>query len=280
MKRVLVPVDFSEASLSALEYGIELANLLKADIRVMHVITGKNYAPSFDSNNNVELRLDGQIDNWMMKLKEDYGLRYKVTNGTYDIKIRQGNITKEICNQAKYDDTSLIVVGAHGISGFEDKWIGSNAYRLVAHSPCPVLLVRKNMKWQAFSKIVLPVDIKKESRLKVPVVTGVAKLFNAKVYVVGLRDTNFSSILNSIKAAIKQVQRFIEQNAKLETDSEVLTGGGLAQKLLNYADSISADLVTVQVHHDSNPFADLFKPFANDVINNATMPILVIPTKE
>jgi nucleotide-binding universal stress UspA family protein len=279
MKRVLVPVDFSEASISALEYGLELANLLKADLRVMHVVTGKNYAPKFEQN-NIELRIDGQIDNWMQKLKDEYNPRYKVINGNFDIKIREGNITREICNQAKYDDTSLIVVGSHGISGFDDKWIGSNAYRLVSNSPCPVLLVRKDMKWREFKKIVLPVSIKKESRFKVPVITGVAKLFNAKVYVVGLRESNFSSIMGRIKAVIKQVQRFIEQNADLETEAEILKGSGLPQKLLQYASSIDADLVTVQVHHDSNPFADLFRPFANDVINYADRPVLVVPTKE
>lgn len=279
MKRVLVPVDFSEASLSALEYGLELANLLKADLRVMHVVTGKNYSPKFDDD-DVELRLDGQIDHWMQKIKEEYALKYKVRGGNYDIKTRKGNITKEICNQAKYDDSSIIVLGAHGASGFEDKWIGSNAYRLVSNAPCPVLLVRKDMKWKPFKKIVLPIDIKKESRLKVPVVAGVAKLFNAKVYVVGLRDTNYKWILNSIKAAIRQVQRYIENNAQLETEFEVITGGGMPQKLLKYADSVDADLVTVQVHHDTNPFSDFFRPFANSVINTANRPILVIPTKE
>ncbi|MBN2164750.1 MAG: universal stress protein [Marinilabiliaceae bacterium] len=279
MKRVLVPVDFSEASISALEFGLELANRLKADLRVMHVNTGKNYAPKFDSD-NVDLRINDQIDHWMLKLKEEYVVRYKVTGGDFDIKIREGNITKEICNQAKYDDTSLIVLGAHGVSGFEDKWIGSNAYRLVANAPCPVLLVRKNMVWKEFRKIVLPVGIKKESRLKVPVVAGLAKLFNAKVYVVGMRDTRITSILNSVKAVIKQVQRYIESNAKLETEFEVLTGSGLANRLLEYSNSIDADLISVQVHHDSNPFSDFFRPFANDVINNATRPVLVVPTRE
>jgi nucleotide-binding universal stress UspA family protein len=279
MKRVLVPVDFSEASISALEFGLEMANMLKADLRVMHVVTGKNYSPKFDQN-NVDLRIDGQIENWMQKLKEEYSVRYKVIGGKFDLKVREGHITKEICNQAKYDDSSIIVVGSHGISGFDDKWIGSNAYRLVSNSPCPVLLVRKDMKWKEFRRIVLPIDIKKESRLKVPVVTGVAKLFNAKVYVVGLRESNFSSIIVSIKAAIRQVQRFIELNANLETESEILKGSGLPQKLLQYAASIDADLVAVQVHHDSNPFADFFRPFANDVINYADRPVLVVPTKE
>lgn len=280
MKRVLVPIDFSEASIAALDYGIEISNLLKSDLRIMHVHTGKNYSPKFDINNSAELRIDGQVEHWMDKLKEECAMRYKVSGGKCDYKIREGNITKEISNQAKYDDTSLIVLGAHGISGFEDKWIGSNAYRLVSNAPCPVLLVRKGMKWKNINRIVMPIDIKKQSRLKVPVVAGVAKLFNAKIYIVGLRDTHFSSILVSINAAIKQVQHYIEDKAKLKTESEIITGGNLPTKLMEYSDSVDADLVAVQVHHDSNPFSDLFRPFANDVINNATKPVLVVPTRE
>lgn len=278
MKRVLVPVDFSEASMNALNFGVELANLLKADLRVMHVITGKNYAPSF-ATHNTEMRIDGLVDTWMLKIKEDYQPLYKVHNGVFDFKIREGNVTREITNQAKYDDTSLIVLGSHGISGFEDRWIGSNAYRVVSNATCPVMLVRKDVEWKPFKRIVLPLEIKKESRLKVPVVTGVAKLFGAKLYLVGLKETNLKSMINSIRSVIRQVDRFIKSNTQLETEIFILSGGNLPRKLIEYGESVQADLVTIQIHHETNLFNDLVKPFANDLINIATIPVLVVPTK-
>ncbi len=278
MKRVLVPVDFSEASIKAFSFGIELANLLKADLRFMHVVTGKHYAPVFEDSS--DMKLSGQAYDWMEKLKQENERKYKVPGGKFDYKIREGNVTKEITNQAKYDDSSIIVLGSHGISGFEDKWIGSNAYRLVISAPCPVLLIRKSFEQKAFKKIVMPVDIKKSSRLKVPVIAGVAKLFQAKVYVVGLKETNFSSILNSIRVIIHQVEHYLKDFVGVETESAILTGKNLPRKLLEYSASIDADLIAIQINHDSNPFSDLIKPFANEIINYADRPVLVVPTIE
>jgi nucleotide-binding universal stress UspA family protein len=279
MKRVLVPIDFSEASMSALEFGLQLANLLKANLRVMHVNTGKHYAPLFEQD-NVELRIMDQADGWLEKIREDIAPRYKVLNGNFDVKLREGNVTKEIANQAKYDDSSLIVVGAHGISGFEDKWVGSNAYRLVSNAPCPVLLVRKGMKWADLKHIVMPIDLKKESRYKVPAVAGIATLFGAKITVAGLKHSNQLFILNRTKAAMRQVEKYITETTGLPVDDVVLSGKNLPQLLLDHAKNVQADLIAVGVHHDSNLFADLIRPFVNDVINYAECPVLVVPSQE
>lgn len=279
MKRVLVPIDFSEASMNALEYGLHIANMLSADLRVMHIITGKNYAPSFESG-SADMLIRGRVDEWMEKVRADVMPRYSVFEGTFDIKIREGHVTREITNQAKYDDTSLIVLGSHGISGFEDKWIGSNAYRLVSNASCPVLLVRKNMPWSPFKNIVMPIDIKKESRLKVPVVAGVAKLFGAKVHVVGLKQSSFMFVNQRVRSAIRQVQDYLEIKAGIATEYAILQGSNPAQKLLDFAATANADLVAVQIHHENNPFSDLIRPFVNDVINYADRPVLVVPTYE
>ena len=280
MKRVLVPIDFSEASLKALEFGVEMANRLNANLRILHVVNGKNYAPFFDQANNAELLVDGQADTWMKKLMSDFTPRYVVANGQFDFKIREGNVTREICNQAKYDDTSLIVVGSHGISGFEDKWIGSNAYRLVSNSPCPVMLVRKNMVWKEFKSIVMSINIKKETRTKIPVVAGVAKLFGAKVYIAGFKQSSLKYLLVSIRAAIRQAQTYMEEKAGLETESTIISGSNMPQLLLDYAKSVNGDLIAINVHSDSNPLGEIFRPFANDVINYSELPLLVVPSHE
>lgn len=48
MRRVLVPIDFSENSLMALKHGIAIANRLESDLRILHVKTGTHYAPEFE----------------------------------------------------------------------------------------------------------------------------------------------------------------------------------------------------------------------------------------
>jgi len=278
MKRILIPVDFSKDSVNAVKYGISMANKLEADVRLIHVKTGDNYAPEF-AGNEMMFRINDQLEIWMKELLDAVKSTYYVNRGKIDWKIRKGNVVNEITNQAKYDDTSLIVVASHGISGFQDKLIGSNAYRLVANSPCPVIVVRHGVEYEAdISRIVVPVDFEKECSKKVPVVAGLANVYKAKINLVGLRDSSFSHVLVRIKTQMNLIERFISNHADLEIEKSVLSGRNLSRQLREYAEEIDADLIAIRIHHSTNPFSNIFRPFANDMVNYSSIPVLVIPT--
>nr|WP_321453205.1 universal stress protein [uncultured Carboxylicivirga sp.] len=280
MKRVLIPIDFSEASINALEYGIAIANHINANVRLMHVKTGLHYAPTY-AKNQAEFMINDKSDGWLKDLIVKYDSEYVVPGGKFDFKVREGNVVHEINNQAKYDDSSVIVMGSHGASGFQSKWIGSNAYSLVAHAPCPVIVLSQEMKWNGgIRKIVVPIDFSKASRKKIPVVAGVAAAFKSKVFLVAIRKTQLQFILKRITLFNRQVEKYFISRAGTEVEKTVLVGGKPVQKIIEYAEEKEADLITVHVNHSSAPFANFFKPFANDLINNATMPVLVVPTYE
>ncbi len=280
MKRILIPVDFSKDSVNAVKYGINMANKLLSDVRLIHVKTGDNYAPEF-ARNEVMLRINNQLEEWMTELLDSVKSGYYVNKGKIDWRIRKGNVVHEISNQAKYDDTSLIVVASHGASGFQDEFIGSNAYRLVANAPCPVIVVRYGVRYDAeISKIVVPVDFEKECSKKVPVVAGLASVYKAKIDLVGLRDSSFSHVLIRIKSQMNLIERFIKGHADLEVGKKVLSGRNLSRQLREYAKEIDADLIAIRIHHSTNPFANIFRPFANDMVNHSSIPVLVIPTKD
>src|SRR5690554_7903753 len=145
MKRIMVAVDFSDISVFAVDVAAHVANSLKTKLRLVHVRTGKQYFPEF-AKNNPQFSIEDNDVSYMEFLVNRAKRIYKVESGEVDYKFRQGNVVKEITNQAHYDDSIVIVCGTHGVSGFEDRWIGSNAYRLVSSAPCPVLAVRKDRK--------------------------------------------------------------------------------------------------------------------------------------
>jgi len=278
MKRILIPVDFSKDSVNAVKYGINMANKLKADVRLIHVKTGDNYAPEF-AGNEVMLTINDQLEVWMTELLERVKDGYYVNGGNIDWKIREGNVVHEISNQAKYDDTSLIVVASHGISGFQDKFIGSNAYRLVANSPCPVIVVRHGVKFDTnIEKIVVPVDFDKDSVQVIPVVAGLANVYKANIVLVGLQDNSFKHVLDRLKTEMDLVERYIKEHADLKVEKIVVEGRSISKKLRVYAKEAGADLVAIRIHHSANPLANMFRPFANDMVNYSEMPVLIVPT--
>jgi nucleotide-binding universal stress UspA family protein len=280
MKRILIPVDFSKDSVNAVRYGINIANKLNADVRLIHVRTGDNYDPEF-AGNEILLKINDQLEIWIKELLERVKVDYFVPGGEIDWKIREGNVFQEISNQAKYDDTSLIVLASHGISGFQDKLIGSNAYRLVANAPCPVIVVRHGIVYDhEIEKIVVPVDFDKDSVRVVPVVAGIATVFKSKILLTGLSDSSFSHVMKRIKTEMSLVERYIKEHADIEIEEVTLSGRNLAKKLTVFADEAKADLLAIRIHHSTNPFENIFRPFTNYVINNSTVPVLVVPTTD
>lgn len=278
MKSILVPIDFSLGSINALDYAIEIANKIQADLRIVHVMTGKNYP--IQIADHMGKVTEPALHDCMNILLEEKKPLYRVPNGNMDYKIRTGNVVKEISNQAKYDDTTIIVVGTHGVSGFEDNWIGSNSYRLVSHCPCPVLTIRNSYKFSGINRIILPIDITRGSRLKVPAAAGIAKVFAADVNVVGLRESNYEFIFNRVRSAVKQVQKFLEKELDISVSTDMLNGGSIVEKLIAYSKENHGDMIIMHLLHSSNPLDNLVNFNANHLVNNSDTPVLFVPTKE
>ncbi|WP_016777624.1 universal stress protein [Anaerophaga thermohalophila] len=279
MKRILVPIDFSENSVFALQVAVELSNQLHSALRIIHVQTGQKYAPEF-LGDNPESRLMGQAGQWLEHLIERFSGDYRVYNGEFDYKIREGNVVREINNQARYDDASLIVVGTHGVSGVEDKWLGSNAYRLVSHAPCPVLTIRKEMKWESPHKILLPLDDNKLTRKIVPIVTGFAKLLKAGIEIIALQKKSKWLIPGRSDIYAKQAERYIKSNTDLDVNIVPFRWGGQAKNILELAHNKSATVIAIHLNKSIHPFESFFRPFANELLNISDIPVLVVPVKE
>lgn len=279
MKRILVPIDFSEDSVFALDVAVQTANFLQADLRLMHVRTGRKYHPQF-AQNNPDLMLADVDSSFMEYLINRAKEKYKVQNGELDFKIREGNVVREISNQAHYDDSSLIVVGTHGVSGFEDRWVGSNAYRLVANAPCPVLTVRSAMKIKKEQKILIIIDSEKVSRRIVPQVAGFAKLLDAKILIAGVNAQSRWLIPGRINSYVHQVERYLKKNSLIDFDTMILDRSKNAKDLLEYAHQQNVTFIALPVRKTINPFESLFRPYANELLNLSDLPVLVVPERE
>lgn len=269
-KHILVPVDFSSDSIHALEHAIMIANNLGFDIRLIHVKRkNADYDASFNLKDFDEVVKSGIEDNFE-KVIADY---QKELKGRFDYKIREGRIYTEICNQAKYDDAELIVMGTHGVSGFEEKWIGSNAYRVVSHATCPVVTIRYNFPKRDIKKIVMPIDLSEETRQKVPFITKLAQLFNAELHVVDIRENNKVATRKKLNEYTAQVVAYLKRR-KVNFKRESLKGGNLADITIEYALLEDADLIATMT--ELNEKARLFwmGQYAQQMVNHSPIPVI------
>ena len=142
-EHIFVPVDFSDYSRLALNYGLELASMYNADITLFHVVE-QNIHPSFYTAGKSSIfEIDSDLrDRSIEAMKEfrekaghkDVSTRYVIT---------EGKVGKEIIDYLKDHPVDLVVIATHGLTGIEHFLLGSNAEKVVRRATAPVLTVKK-----------------------------------------------------------------------------------------------------------------------------------------
>jgi nucleotide-binding universal stress UspA family protein len=142
IRRILVPIDFSEHSKNALKYAIPFAEKFKASIDLIYVVEPTIYPADFSfgqigfPNVEEELRTRGsdELENLMKKEIAGKVVSRKI--------VRTGKPFYEINQYALEEKMSLIIIATHGHTGMEHILFGSTAEKVVRKAPCPVLVVR------------------------------------------------------------------------------------------------------------------------------------------
>ena len=142
LRRILVPIDFSEHSKKALQYAIPFAEQFKASIDLLYVVEPTVYPADFSFGQvgfpsvEDELRQRGAAELDGMA-KREIGARVAAR-----CVVRTGKAFNEIDQHAKEESVDMIIIATHGHSGMEHVLFGSTAEKVVRYAPCPVLVVR------------------------------------------------------------------------------------------------------------------------------------------
>jgi nucleotide-binding universal stress UspA family protein len=135
LKRILVPLDFSDCSKKALQYAIPFAKQFEAELTLLSVVEPYPAVPEM-APTDFETIADTRRG-----LEE---LRETVTNAVQaKTMVRTGAPETEIAYAAADIGADLIIIATHGRKGLTRMVLGSTAEKVVRHAPCPVLIVRE-----------------------------------------------------------------------------------------------------------------------------------------
>ena len=144
-KKILVPVDGSDASLLGLAEAIRLAKNQKASLRLLHVVhdflvAGGHGAAVYTSQLRKDLRERGEE---ILKRAAGIAGQQGVEFETKLVETPAGSVGAMIVEEAEGWPADLLVLGTHGRRGIRRLVMGSDAEYVVRTTPVPVLLVRE-----------------------------------------------------------------------------------------------------------------------------------------
>ncbi|MDQ3109439.1 MAG: universal stress protein, partial [Bacteroidota bacterium] len=259
-----------------------LARLINAELLLVHIQAPDPFYFEIPEPLLViqdHAKLDKFIEDKLIEIVRDveseYGIKPRYTSST-------GQIANEIMELAQREKTNLIILGTHGAKGFEELFIGSNAHKIVNLASCPVLTVQAHAMKPGFSNIVLPIDRSLHSREKVGFATALAKVYGAKIHILGLLDDNDvpdigdeENEFGKLQIVLDQVQHAVEQ-AGIAYTRHTVQGTHLAAEALKYGTTVNADLIIIMTDHESALTGVFMGPLAKQIVNHSRIPVLSI----
>ncbi len=268
INRILVAVDFSEASLNALESAICIADKNIASIYLVHVQDNifDFLGVSTTSMTSVTSNSSSILSALATDIHKRSGIKPVIIEET-------GYVTEIIIKNAVKYRCDLITMGTYGATGYRKGYIGSTSYGTVKYTPCPVLLIPGGRKWTSFRQPLFPVR---------PVSTAlryyeIVRKFleeNSSPTVLGLYNYENQSVedLNGLVSEIEGRMAAKKITAKTIWGSE----HSISKDILMQVEKLNSDLVIVTPAIDVSPKTFYIGPNTHDIIHNARISVLFI----
>ncbi|MEI7820653.1 MAG: universal stress protein [Verrucomicrobiota bacterium] len=139
IRRILVPIDFSEHSQKALRYALAFARQFEAEVMLVHIVEQMVYPGDWMypplAATDFEAEKREKMISRLQALDAGSGIRTKHI-------VRLGRAWQEVIEIAQEMKCDMIILATHGYTGLKHALLGSVAEKIVRHAPCPVLTVR------------------------------------------------------------------------------------------------------------------------------------------
>jgi len=281
VKKIMVPVDFSEPSKKAVNYGLSLASEFKSRLVLTHIA-------AFDTAIYDKAKIQ-----MLQLIPADYRDRLD-----FEIIVKAGDIRQELLAIVDENDIDLVVMGSRGRSYFERMLLGSVTERMLRKLHVPILTVshldpEKELHEPGIvplQRIVYATDLAEGSQIGLEFSIQLARGLNAHLTVVHVvqafdvvahrLETAFAPDYNA-EARVHAAER-LSQVVSLVSDGSVpittVLADGVPYEAINrIAAQKNADLIVINLQGKGLLDRALIGTTAERVIRTASIPVLSLP---
>jgi nucleotide-binding universal stress UspA family protein len=294
IRRILCPTDFSDASRHALDHAIVIARWYGSRISALHVgnpMIVLNPPVLFAELPHDPLPGETNRQRWEEQLREwlspatDAGIQV-------DVLVDEGYTAGRILDQARSLPADLIVIGTHGLGGFERLMLGSVAEKVLRKATCPVLTVPPpavSTSKLPFKQLLCPVDFSDSSIAALRFAFSLAQESSANLTLLHVFEwpSDEASARRVLEMSDFHRQWEAETRHQLEvlipddvrtwcTPEPTLAFGKAYQQILSVAATTHVDLIVMGVRGRNALDLMLFGSTTQQVVRQASCPVLTL----
>lgn len=289
-RKILIPVDFSDYSLKACQFGFSFAQTIDAEVILLHVYFSPIYIPtipyygtdSFNFQIEKEESVKNMIETVHKELKKlSDTIAEKIENKEFpDIKysciLRDGIPEEEVLRYAREHRPQIIIMGTRGRNQKDIDLIGSVTAEVIERSKSFVYAIPEHTPLKTFNdikKVAFVTSFDQRDLIAFDSLITAFKSYRFAISFIHLSAEN--DAWNEIKlAGIKDY--FQKQYPQLELHYSIVEEDNILSNLDEYVKKENIDVICI-TNYKRNVFARLFNPsIARKMIFHANTPILVI----
>lgn len=272
IKKILVPIDFSQPSLDALNVAHQLAKKTNATLWLVHVVE----IPLPDEERAIAhievlpMAYVRQVKSDAREQMESLVKRHRMGDVDIVYRVQTGSPYRSIVRELVKNSVDLVVMGSKGASGDKEIWVGSNAERMVRFAHCPVLVVKDKFRVDRINDIVFATALRDYTPAVIKQVKDLQQTFNAHLHVV--RVNTLSNFMEDpfVKAELRKlVKEHQLKNVTVHTYSDVREEDGI----MHFAQEVNADLIALATRGRRGLMHLLGGSIAEDVANHTALPV-------
>lgn len=272
LSHLLVPVDYSDKSVYGIKYAVKLNKALNGKITFINVLKGVDPIWSdFFTNVEREILLK-KLQEHMRKFVHDHS---DLADSQFDCLIAKGKLCSTIMETAEQLNASAIVMGTSHADNIKKMIIGTNALRVVSEAKCPVITIKNEPSASDVKRLILPLDITKETRDKVVDAVDIAKKLNAEILIVSAYTIDDELLLKKLRQQQEQVVNYISERG-IKCSGQMVKTDDQVDEVLKFIDTQKGDMVIITTHQQLEIVTSFLGSFAKSIVSKAKVPVMSI----
>lgn len=281
MKHIVVPTDFSEASLNAIDFVLKLYAKDQLTVHLLNVYTPMPITGRFMSSTDTVDVLSPMLEEASSSNLSD--LKFKLLKEFSDSQISiQLHSSFGLLNHALSEitdsfDTDLVVSASSKTSDLESFLLGNNTVSMIKSlTHTPLLVVPKVALDPSVRSIAVAVDLTRPiSKYALRTIDALAKEFNARISYIHIEEESYlatSHAYERFSASGKALYDAPEKEVTL-----LLGEGSISSALSKFCESSGHDLLVMLYHRNNFLYRLTHEPVVRKMLYRHLKPVYIIP---